>query len=68
MIVKKFHDHFPLSIIKFVQNIFSIIIDKDKSLQIIKTQYIDTGTNMDYFYWNLMVDNNIRTPSTGNIE
>lgn len=68
MIVKKFHDHRPLSIIQSVQNIFSIAINKNKSLQIIKTPYIDDTSNIDYFYWELMVDNIIVTPSSENIE
>ena len=67
-IIKKFHDHCALSIIKSIHNIFSIAIDKDKSLQIIKRQYFTATTNMDYFYWELMADNILRTPSSTNIE
>ena len=67
-IIKKFHDHCALSIIKSIHNIFSIAIDKDKSLQVIKRQYFTATTNMDYFYWELMADNILRTPSSTNIE
>ena len=68
IIVKKFQNHCALSVIKSVENIFSIAIDKDKSLQIIKRHYIAATTNMDYFSWELMGDNILRTPSGRNIE
>ena len=68
IIIKKFHDHCPLSIIKSVANIYSIAIDKRISFQLVKKQYIIDNSNMDYFYWDLMYDNILITPSITDIE